>query len=173
MGESDDVGDCVFCRIVTGIEPALIVKQWSDAVAFTPRNPVAMGHVLVVSRVHVRDAVESPTVTALTMARAAELAAGYSYTNILTSVGVPAKQSVFHLHVHIVPRFEGDQLMLPWGTTGDPHEPHRCAGMDRLDTELTRARAGRPGLITDPVASPLTMHPPDPPARYVPVPVEG
>lgn len=128
--------DCVFCGIVAGTEPARMVQEWSDAIAFVPRNPVISGHVLVIPRIHVRDAIESPAVTALTMARAAELADGYGSSNILTSVGTPAKQSVFHLHIHVVPRFADDELMLPWGTTGDPHEPHRCAGMDRLKSEI-------------------------------------
>lgn len=113
--------DCVFCQIISGVEHAEIVYSWSDAIAFTPLDPVVSGHVLVVPKVHVRDAVESPAVTAFAMARASELAAAYSASNILTSVGAAATQSVFHLHIHVIPRLTGDQLMIPWGTTGDPH----------------------------------------------------
>jgi histidine triad (HIT) family protein len=134
--------DCVFCGIAAGTEPATIVREWTESVAFVPRNPVCAGHVLVIPREHVIDAIERPFVTAVTMMNAVQLASEYSSSNILTSVGVPATQSVFHLHIHVVPRFVGDQLMLPWGTTDDPHEPHRCKGMDRLEAELS-ARAAR------------------------------
>lgn len=130
------MANCVFCQIAEGAAPAEMVREWPDAVAFVPLNPVCAGHVLVIPRLHVRDAVENHAVTALTMARAAELAKGYTASNILTSIGTAATQSVMHLHFHIVPRFADDQLMLPWGTTGDPHAPHRCKGVDRLEAEI-------------------------------------
>lgn len=133
--------DCVFCGIAAGTEPATIVREWTESVAFVPLIPVSAGHILVIPREHVVDAVERPFVTAVTMMNAVQLASEYSSSNILTSVGAPATQSVFHLHIHVVPRFVGDQLMLPWGTTGDPHEPHRCKGMDRLEAELRKRGA--------------------------------
>lgn len=114
---------CVFCQIIDGTAPADIVYYWSDAIAFTPLNPVVAGHVLVIPKQHVRDAIESPPVTAFTMARAAELASKYTASNILTSVGTAATQSVFHLHIHIVPRSVGDHLTLPWdGPHGRNHD---------------------------------------------------
>jgi histidine triad (HIT) family protein len=134
------VVNCVFCGIVAGTEPATMVREWPDAVAFVPLNPVIAGHTLVIPRLHVRDAVENQAITALTMARAVELAAEYSASNILTSIGKAATQSVFHLHIHLIPRFVDDQLMVPCGTTGDPHEPHRCKGMDQLEVEVQRLR---------------------------------
>lgn len=109
---------CVFCGIIVGTEPATIVQHWTDVVAFVPLNPVTDGHLLVIPRVHVPDAVTDSAITAMTMARAAELARTYSASNILTSVGRAATQSVFHLHIHVIPRAQGDQLALPWGTTG-------------------------------------------------------
>jgi histidine triad (HIT) family protein len=130
----------VFCQIVAGTEPARILWQWDDAIAFTPLNPVTPGHTLVIPRVHVRDATENLMITAATMVHAAALAIGYEAANILTSIGTAATQSVFHLHVHMVPRTLGDQLMLPWGTTGDPHAPHRCKGMDKLETQLMQVQ---------------------------------
>lgn len=128
---------CVFCGIVADIEPACVVARWPDCVAFVPLNPVTLGHSLVILRVHVESAIEEPAVTGLVMARAAELASDMPASNILTSIGRAATQSVMHLHIHVVPRRAGDGLMLPWGTTGDPHAPHRCPGMDRLTAELT------------------------------------
>ena len=131
---------CVFCNIINDAAPARMIAYWPDAIAFTPLNPVVTGHTLVIPRAHVRDAVEDPAITGLVMARAAELASGCGTSNILTSVGVAATQSVMHLHIHVVPRYAGDQLMVPWGTTGDPHAPHRCKGMDQPEAELAEAR---------------------------------
>ncbi|HEY3477867.1 MAG TPA: HIT domain-containing protein, partial [Streptomyces sp.] len=69
---------------------------------------------LVVPRVHVADAGVDPDVTAAVMRRAAELAGVVESANIITSVGAAATQTVFHLHVHVVPRRVGDGLALPW-----------------------------------------------------------
>lgn len=136
--DDEEAARCAFCAIAAGTAPATIVREWWDALAIVPLNPVTEGHLLVIPRAHVADAVESPAVTAMAMGCAAELAAGLGASNILTSVGAAATQSVFHLHIHVVPRSHGDQLMLPWGTIGDPHEPHRCAGMDRLSAALAK-----------------------------------
>lgn len=132
---------CVFCEIVAGRAPATIVRQWPDVTAFVPLNPVIDGHVLVIPNHHVRDAVALPGAAAMTMRRAAELAGESDSSNILTSIGAPATQSVFHLHIHVIPRAFGDQLMVPWGTTGNPHDPHRCKGIEARDEELAQFRA--------------------------------
>jgi histidine triad (HIT) family protein len=81
---------------------------------------VAPGHLLVVPRVHVADATTDPEVTAEVFAAAAELARDLRPCNLITSCGEAATQSVFHLHVHLVPRREGDGLALPWTGTGKP-----------------------------------------------------
>lgn len=103
---------CVFCDIVAEVEPATFVRRWGDAVAIVPLNPVTPGHVLVIPRVHVVDASERPHITAAAMERAASIAV--PPFNIITSAGRAATQSVFHLHLHIVPRSENDGLALPW-----------------------------------------------------------
>jgi histidine triad (HIT) family protein len=108
---------CVFCAIVAGESPADVVREWADAVAIVPIDPVVDGHVIVLPRCHVADAVESPSVTADVMRRAAELAGECGDSNLLTSVGPAATQTVFHLHIHVVPRRFGDGLVLPWTPT--------------------------------------------------------
>lgn len=106
---------CVFCRIIAGTEPATVVREWDDAVAIVPRGGVNSGHTLVIPRRHVNNAVVDPTVTAWTMARAAELGAELDCDlNLITSVGTLATQTVMHLHIHLVPRAAGDGLPLPW-----------------------------------------------------------
>lgn len=102
--------DCVFCNLMA--KPSKLVAEWPETVAFVPLNPVTEGHVLVVPRRHVTDALENPRVTAATMRRAAEFAK--PPCNLITSVGKSASQSVSHLHIHVVPRSESDGLRLPW-----------------------------------------------------------
>ncbi|MEU8310772.1 HIT domain-containing protein [Actinomadura sp. NPDC048955] len=111
---SDERGSCVFCKIVEGTAPAEIVREWPDAVAFVPLAPVVEGHVVVVPRVHVDDVTENPMVSATTMLRAAELAREAFPCNVITSAGREATQTIYHLHIHIVPREAGDDLHLPW-----------------------------------------------------------
>jgi histidine triad (HIT) family protein len=133
---SSGVG-CAFCDIVAEAAPAAIVREWPDVIAFVPLCPVVPGgHTLVVPRRHVADAVEDPAVTAATMTRAVELAAGYEASNILTSVGAAATQSIPHLHIHVIRRVMGDQLMVPWGTTGNPQDPHSCPRSARAEEQL-------------------------------------
>ena len=139
---------CVFCDIVAGRAPATIVRRWAESTAFVPLDPVTEGHVLIVPNEHVRDAVVKPSVTMLTMARAVALAGEHASANIMTSIGAPATQSIFHLHIHVVPRVAGDQLMLPWGTTGDPHAPHWCKVAQRLQDELDEHDRLRSGVLT-------------------------
>ncbi|WP_432043610.1 HIT family protein [Streptomyces cadmiisoli] len=106
--------DCVFCEIVAGRAPANVVKEWEDALAIVPIRPVVQGHTLVIPKRHVTDFGEDPDVSASTMRRAAELAVGEQPMNLITSRGREATQSVFHLHLHLVPRAANDGLALPW-----------------------------------------------------------
>ena len=105
---------CPFCEIVAGRAPATIVEEWPEAIAIVPLNPVVEGHLLVIPREHVPDFVAYPKVSAAAMLCAAELVAGMGSYNLITSKGRPATQSVFHLHLHLVPRAENDGLALPW-----------------------------------------------------------
>lgn len=111
------MSDCIFCQIVAGEAPAAIVHEWDDALAFIPLNPVTPGHTLVIPRSHVADFAASPEVSAATMRRAAQFihwrAPSEAY-NLITSRGREATQSVFHLHLHLVPRAKDDGLALPW-----------------------------------------------------------
>lgn len=106
---------CPFCLIVAGKAEAEIIHRWQDAIAIRPLNPVVDGHLIVISNSHVENALSYPFVTASTMQRAVELASIYGCDlNIITSVGAAATQTIKHLHIHIVPRFENDGLSLPW-----------------------------------------------------------
>jgi histidine triad (HIT) family protein len=105
---------CVFCQIAAGTTPAAVVRSWPDAIALVPLNPVVAGHVIVIPRQHVADLAANPDTAAAVMRRAAELAV--PPCNVITSAGSAATQTVFHLHLHIVPRAPGDGLALPWAS---------------------------------------------------------
>jgi len=107
---------CPFCEIVAGRAPAAICRRWADAIAIVPLKPVVQGHMLVIPKAHVTDFVDDPAVSAAAMHRAAEFAGDYpaGSMNLITSRGTAATQSVFHLHLHLVPRAENDGLALPW-----------------------------------------------------------
>ena len=106
---------CPFCEINEGREPATFVREWSDTIAIVPLNPVTEGHTLIIPKTHVPDFAADPEVAAATMRRAAELMRWTDRPmNVITSRGREATQSVFHLHLHLVPRTENDGLALPW-----------------------------------------------------------
>jgi len=112
MWHSACVGQCIFCQIVAGTATATVVRRWPAAMAIVPIGPVVPGHLLVIPTEHVRDFTSDPSVSAAVMAAAAEI--GQPPCNLITSAGAEATQSVFHLHLHVVPRAAGDGLALPW-----------------------------------------------------------
>lgn len=113
--------DCMFCDIIAGTAPATIVYTWPEAIAFTPLNPVTVGHVLIVPRRHLNLPHEDPELYKAVSGRATVFAGLMdTHYNLITNVGEEATQSVEHLHVHIIPRFEGDGLPLPWSNQYRP-----------------------------------------------------
>lgn len=117
-------GDCVFCAIISGKEPATVLRVWRDdageieAMAIVPLNPCTPGHTLVIPRAHVRDFSSDPAVTGALAARMAEIGQDYPDANAIFNKGKHGTQTQFHLHGHVVghvvPRREGDGLLMPW-----------------------------------------------------------
>ncbi len=106
---------CPFCEINLGRAYAEFVHEWSDTIAIIPLNPVVDGHTLIIPKTHVADFATDPAISANTMRRAAQLMQWTNRPmNLITSRGREATQSVFHLHLHLVPRAENDGLALPW-----------------------------------------------------------
>ncbi len=116
------MGGCPFCARITAGEYDYYDEY---SVAFQPLNPVTPGHFLAVPRDHVEDAIASPEHFGHTMAFAAEMAdwMDLEHCNFISSAGELATQTVFHLHVHVVPRRADDGLALPW--TGQQREESR------------------------------------------------
>ena len=113
--------DCLFCRIVSGELPSTRVDEDERTVAFMDINPATRGHVLVVPREHSADVTEigGPDLAAVAsmgqrIARRQKERLGADGVNLLNSCGRVAWQTVFHFHLHVIPRYAGDPLRLPW-----------------------------------------------------------
>ncbi len=113
--------DCLFCKIVAGELPAQIVAEDERTVAFMDINPGTRGHLLVVPREHSVNLLETEPedlqatiLTAQRMARLVTERLGADGVNLLNSCGAAAWQTVFHLHIHVIPRYKDDPLKLPW-----------------------------------------------------------
>lgn len=109
---------CPFCRkIRQGRDRhGKVTDEGAGVVSFEPLGPVAPGHRLFVPRVHATAAGHNPGAAASAFASAAAYAVkhGIREYNLIQSNGHAATQTVPHVHVHLVPRREGDGLALPW-----------------------------------------------------------
>jgi histidine triad (HIT) family protein len=113
--------DCLFCKIVAGDVPSTRVHEDDRTVAFMDINPATRGHLLVVPREHSPDLLEIADQDLEAVVRAARMLAGRlsdrlgaDGVNLLNSCGSVAWQTVFHFHLHVIPRYGGDPLRLPW-----------------------------------------------------------
>ena len=113
--------DCLFCGIVAGTIPSETIDANERTVTFMDINPATRGHALVVPRVHSADLMEIDEYDlAAAILAAQRLAArmgetlGADGVNLINACGAAAWQTVFHFHIHVVPRYEDDPLKLPW-----------------------------------------------------------
>jgi histidine triad (HIT) family protein len=122
--------DCLFCGIVAGTVPSETIDSDERTVAFMDINPATPGHALVIPREHSADLLEigdeDLTATVLAAQRLAKRMKGTldaDGINLINACGAAAWQTVFHFHIHVVPRYEDDPLKLPWvPKPGDPDE---------------------------------------------------
>ena len=120
--------DCIFCKIVAGELPARIVEEDERTLAFMDIAPATRGHALVIPRAHSTDLLSvdpedlsAVAITSQRLAARAKQRLGADGINLLSSCGRAAWQTVFHFHVHVIPRYENDPLRLPWiPSDGDP-----------------------------------------------------
>ncbi len=122
--------DCIFCQIAAGELPAQIVDEDELTISFMDVHPGTRGHALVIPRRHARDLWEVEPENMAAVMRAAQRLAlrmrerlDADGVNLINSCGSAAWQTVFHFHVHVIPRYADDPLKLPWKPTeGDPDE---------------------------------------------------
>jgi histidine triad (HIT) family protein len=133
--------DCLFCGIVAGTIPSETIDTDDRTVAFMDINPATPGHALVVPREHSADLLDigqqDLTATVLAAQRLSNRmkeALDADGIDLINACGAAAWQTVFHFHIHVVPRYEDDPLKLPWvPTPGDSDEIAEIA--DRLRGE--------------------------------------
>ena len=113
--------NCIFCKIIAGELPARIVDEDEHTVAFLDIAPATRGHTLVVTREHVadllsvdREDLHAAIVASQRLAGRIKQRLGADGVNLVNSCGAAAWQTVFHFHIHVIPRYEGDPLRLPW-----------------------------------------------------------
>jgi histidine triad (HIT) family protein len=113
--------DCIFCKIVAGELPGEIVDSDERTVSFMDINPATRGHALVIPREHAPDLHAIGAEDLAACASSAQRLAGRMKerlgadgVNLLNAAGPAAWQTVFHFHIHVIPRYDGDPLVLPW-----------------------------------------------------------
>ena len=133
------MSDCVFCRIVAGQLPASVVHEDGETLAFMDLGQVNPGHVLVAVKRHAEDiyALDERQAAALyvaasRVARAIRQAFAPQGLSVYQANGKAAGQTVLHLHLHLVPRYEGDGMNLSWPVKNPPR--------DKLEEHAARIR---------------------------------
>jgi len=113
--------NCIFCKILAGEIPSTAVYEDDDFKAILDVNTAARGHVIILPKNHAANIYELPDedaskimVVAKKIATAIEKAYRCDGVNILQNNGEAAGQTVFHLHVHVIPRFKGDTVNIGW-----------------------------------------------------------
>lgn len=134
--------DCIFCAIVAGDLPAEIIDSDDHTVTLMDINPATRGHALVIPRRHAEDLLaiseedlRHTAVAAQRVAKRMEQTLAPDGFNLLNSTRAAAWQTVFHFHIHVVPRYEDDPLKLPWIPRG--------ADMEEISKLAATIREGR------------------------------
>ncbi|MDO5136740.1 MAG: HIT family protein [Eubacteriales bacterium] len=113
--------NCIFCKIANGEIPSATLYEDEDFRVILDLNPVSRGHALILPKAHAKNIYELPEelagkamVTAKKMAERMTKALGCEGFNILQNNGELAGQTVFHFHMHLIPRYKGDHVGLTW-----------------------------------------------------------
>ena len=114
--------DCVFCKIVEGQIPSTTIFEDNDFKVILDISPANLGHSLVICKHHYENLIEMPEelvgkgfIVAKKVAKAIKEATNCDGINILQNNGVVAGQTVFHFHIHIIPRLEKDSVKIDFG----------------------------------------------------------
>lgn len=133
--------DCIFCAIAAGEAAAELIDQDEHTVTLMDINPATRGHALVIPRAHSEDLLaigeedlRHTAVAAQRVARRMEETLKPDGFNLLNACRAAGWQTVFHFHIHVIPRYEDDPLKLPWIPRG--------ADMDEIASIATTIRNG-------------------------------
>lgn len=144
--------DCPFCDIVRGNDPdAREIYRDEYVVAFFPTEPAVLGHTLVVPRPHVECVWEldpalaaSLGVATVALSKAVRRSIAPDGLNLIQSNGAVASQTVSHVHVHILPRWEGDEIGPVWPAETNYSEQAKDDALDALRAECRTLMADMP-----------------------------
>ena len=113
--------DCIFCKIANGEIPATEICENEGFRVILDLGPASEGHALVLPKEHYRDITELPEKAAgeaFSLAgkvgKAMQQGLGAAGFNIVQNNGTAAGQTVFHFHIHVIPRYEGGPEMVAW-----------------------------------------------------------
>ena len=136
------MSNCIFCKIIAGEIPSATIYENEEFKVILDRFPSNEGHVLILPKNHTPNIFEiDPEQAGRLFSLAAKLAKamkevlGFEHMNILQNNGVVAGQTVFHFHLHLIPRWEGDGINIGW----TPTEP--------TDEEIAAVKAKLENLI--------------------------
>ncbi len=133
--------ECIFCGIIAGDIPAHKVYEDDASLAFLDIHPAARGHTLVIPKAHGADLLSTPPDALEAVVRTSQTVAHILHKglqahgfSIVQNNGSAAGQDVFHYHVHVIPRWEGDQAVRSWRPGETDH-----AALGALAAELRAA----------------------------------
>ena len=113
--------DCIFCKIASGEIPSNTIYENSEFKVIMDIAPASKGHVLIIPKEHFKDIYEIDAITAgklfqlaTVVARALKEVLHCDGLNVLQNNGLIAGQTVYHFHMHLIPRYKGDKVGLGW-----------------------------------------------------------
>jgi len=133
--------NCIFCKLATREIPSHTIYEDNDFLVFLDAFPSSLGHTLIIPKAHFENIFDIPEDTAANLQRlvvrtaiALKNALGASDINILQNNGKSAGQTVFHYHVHLIPRQESDGVSIRWATAKHSAEEFlNCAEQIKLE----------------------------------------
>ncbi len=150
------MGNCIFCKIVSGELPAIKVHEDSKVLAFMDIYPLRRGHVLVIPKIHHQQLHELPAAYREHLVNTASRVAQALYASPLRPAAVhymvndgpAAQQTVPHVHMHVLPRHAGDSLGFVARLLRKPFDmalgPQQAAPLEALAAEICRELAALP-----------------------------
>ncbi len=115
--------DCIFCKIANGAIPSATVYEDEAFRVILDIAPAAKGHALILPKEHYdnlwelgQEEAEKVMSIAAKVSKAQKAALDCDGVNVLQNNGVAAGQTVFHFHMHLIPRYDNDNVMIPWNT---------------------------------------------------------
>ena len=117
--------NCIFCKIIDGVIPSTVIYEDETSKVILDIAPAAKGHAILVLKEHVENVFElDPALAGKVFSVVPKVAAAIKETlgcdglNILQNNGVAAGQTVFHFHIHFIPRWDNDTVRIQWETGG-------------------------------------------------------